>query len=182
MGLFQFRRMPFGLCGAPSTFQRLMNTVMRGLPFVTTYIDDVLIHSPNEEAHKQHLTLRGSKCQIGVTQVSYLGHVFSAAGMASDNSKVQAVRNWPRPNDVTAVNQFLGLASYYRRYILNFADIARPLHMLTQKDNMYVWSNACDHAFQTLKNKLTEAPILVYSKFDKQASPMILQTDASAIG
>ena len=108
--------------------------------------------------HKQHLTeafkrlrqsgltLRGSKCQIGVTQVSYLGHVFSAAGMAPDNSKVQAVRNWPRPNDVTAVKQFLGLASYYRRYILNFADIARPLHMLTQKNNMYVWSNACDHA------------------------------------
>ena len=103
--------------------------------------------------------------------------------MAPDNSKVQAVRNWPRPNDVTAVKQFLGLASYYRRYILNFADIARPLHMLTQKDNMYVSrSNACDHAFQTLKNKLTEAPILVYPKFDKQASPIILQTDASAIG
>ena len=127
MGLFQFRRMPFGLCGAPSTFQRLMNTVMRGLSFVTTYIDDVLIHSPNEEAHKQHLneafkrlrqsglTLRGSKCQIGVTQVSYLGHIFSAAGMAPDNSKVQAVQNWPRPNDVSAVKQFLGLASYYRR-------------------------------------------------------------------
>ena len=141
MGLFQFRRMPFGLCGAPSTFQRLMNTVMRGLPFVTTYIDDVLIHSPNEEAHKQHLTeafkrlrqsgltLRGSKCQIGVTQVSYLGHIFSAAGMAPDSSIVQAVQNWPRPNDVTAVKQFLGLASYYRRYIMNFADIARPLHV-----------------------------------------------------
>ena len=115
MGLFQFRRMPFGLCGAPSTFQRLMNTVMRGLSFVTTYIDDVLIHSPNEEAHKQHLTEALSKCQIGVTQVSYLGHIFSAAGMAPDNSKVQAVQNWPRPNDVSAVKQFLGLASYYRR-------------------------------------------------------------------
>ena len=102
--------------------------------------------------------------------------------MAPDNSKVQAVRNWPRPNDVTAMKQFLGLASYYRRYILNFADIARPLHMLMQKDNMYVWSNACDHAFQTLKNKLTEAPILVHPKFDKQASTIILQTDASAIG
>eukprot|EP00731_Ephydatia_muelleri_P009604 Em0005g190a len=101
--------------------------------------------------------------------------------MAPDNSKVQAVRNWPRPNDVTAMKQFLGLASYYRRYILNFADIARPLHMLMQKDNMYVWSNACDHAFQTLKNKLTEAPILVHPKFDKQASTIILQTDASAI-
>ena len=101
MGLFQLRMMPFGLCGAPSTFQRLIN----GLSFVTSYIDDVLIHSPNEEAHKQHLseafmplrqsslTLQGSKCQIGVTQVSYLGHIFSAARMAPDNSKVQAVQN-----------------------------------------------------------------------------------------
>ena len=132
MGLFQFRRMPFGLRGAPSTFQRLMNTVMRGLSFVTTYIDDVLIHSPNEEAHKQHLTeafkqlrqsgltLRGSKCQIGVTQVSYLGHI-SAAGMAPDNSKVQAVQNWPRPNDVSAVKQFVGLATYILAH--NFKEV-----------------------------------------------------------
>ena len=112
----------------------------------------------------------------------YLGHIFSAAEMAPDNSKVQAVQNWPRPNDVTAVKQFLGLASYYRRYILNFADIARPLHVLTQKDIIYVWNNACEQAFQTLKKRLTEAPIFAYPKFDKQARPKIIQTDASAIG
>ncbi|KAL5496544.1 hypothetical protein EMCRGX_G012850 [Ephydatia muelleri] len=105
MGLFQFTRMPFGLCGAPSTFQRLMDVVMRGLPFVTTYIDDVLIHSANEELHKSHLeqafqrlreaglTLRGSKCQIGMAQVTYLGHNFSRAGMSPDtcSSKVEVL-------------------------------------------------------------------------------------------
>ena len=108
MGLFQFTRMPFGLCGAPSTFQRLMNVVMRGLPFVTTYIDDVLIHSANKELHKSHLeqafqrlreaglTLRGSKCQIGMAQVTYLGHTFSTERMSPDSSKVEVVVNWPR--------------------------------------------------------------------------------------
>ena len=101
MGLFQFTRMPFGLCGAPSMFQRLMDVVMRGLPFVTTYIDYVLIHSANEELHKSHLeqafqllreaglTLRGSKCRIGMAQVTYLGHTFSRAGMLPDSSKVE---------------------------------------------------------------------------------------------
>ena len=123
MGLFQFKRMPFDLCGASSTFQRLMNTIMRGLPYVTTYQDDVLIHSPSEETQKKHLhealqrlrqaglTVRGSKCQIGVA------HVFSAEGMTPEHSKVQAVQEWPRPRDATEVRQFIGIASYYRRYI-----------------------------------------------------------------
>ena len=194
MGLFQFKRMPFGLCGASSTFQRLMNTVMRGLPYVTTYQDDVLIHSPSEETHKKHLhetlqrlrqaglTLRGSKCQIGVAQVVYLGHVFSAEGMTPDNSKVQAVQEWPRPRDATEVRQFIGHASYYRRYIQHFADIARPLHRLTQKDATYCWSEECEQAFRNLKTKLTEAPIQAYPRFDKEASPLVLQTDASLTG
>ncbi|KAL5502764.1 hypothetical protein EMCRGX_G009585, partial [Ephydatia muelleri] len=194
MGLFQFKRMPFGLCGASSTFQRLMNTVMRGLPYVTTYQDDVLIHSPSEETHKKHLhealqrlrqaglTLHGSKCQIGVAQVVYLGHVFSAEGITPDNSKVQAVQEWPRPRDATEVRQFIGLASYYRRYIQHFADIARPLHRLTQKDATYCWSEECEQAFRNLKTKLTEAPILAYPRFDKEASPLVLQTDASLTG
>ena len=190
MGLFQFKRMPFGLCGASSTFQRLMNTVMRGLPYVTTYQNDVLIHSPSEETHKKHqhkalrqagLTLHVSKCQIGVAQVVYLGHVFSAEGMTPDNSKVQAVQEWPRLRDATEVRQFIGLASYYRRYIQHFADIARPLHRLTQKDTTYCWSEECEQAFRNLKTKLTEAPILAYPRFDKEASPLVLQTGLGAV-
>ena len=96
MGLFQFRRMPFGLTGAPSTFQRLMDKVLRGLPFITIYIDDILVHSATEKQHCLHLqevfnrlsaaglTLRGKKCHIGMTSVSYLGHIFSESGMAPD--------------------------------------------------------------------------------------------------
>ena len=99
MGLFQFTRMLFGLSNAPGSFQRLMDKVCRGLPFVTTYLDDVLIHSATIEQHKTHLravfqrlqqaglTLRGKKCQLGLTKVAYLGHVFSAHGMSPDGKK-----------------------------------------------------------------------------------------------
>ena len=194
MGLFQFTRMPFGLCGTPSTFQRLMDVVMRGLPFVTTYIDDVLIHSANEELHKSHLeqtfqrlreaglTLRGSKCQIGMAQVTYLGHTFSREGMSPDSSKVDAVVNWPQPKDEAEVRQFLGLASYYRKYIDKFADMAAPLYQLTQKDTPFQWTKESEESFQRLKACLTEAPVLAYPSFRKQASTMVLQTDASNVG
>eukprot|EP00731_Ephydatia_muelleri_P003079 Em0001g3079a len=143
MGFFQFTRMPFGLhvCGAPSTFQRLMDVVMRGLPFVTTYIDDVLIHSANEELHKSHLeqafqrlreagpTPRGSKCQIRM-----------------------------------------------------FANIAAPLHQLTQKDTPFQWTQKSEESFQRLKACLTEAPVLAYPWFVKHAGTMVLQTDSSNVG
>ncbi|KAL5506281.1 hypothetical protein EMCRGX_G007894 [Ephydatia muelleri] len=182
MGLFQFTRMPFGLCGAPSTFQRLMDLVMRGLPFVTTYLDDVLNHSANEELHKSHLqqtfqrlreaglTLRGNKCEIGMNQVTYLGHTFAREGMAPDGSKVDAVVNWPQPRDEAEVRRFLGLSSYYRKYIDKFADIAAPLHQLTQKDALFQWTQECEESFRRLKACLTKAPVLSYPSFGTEAS------------
>ena len=135
MGLFQFRRMPFGLTGAPSSFQRLVAMVLRGLSSVTIYLDDILIHSATEEKHCHNLqevfrrltaagqTLRGKKCHIGMKAV-FLKEVYG--------SRPQEGPGWPTPTDSTAVRQFLSLASYYRRYIHRFADIAGPLHALTQ--------------------------------------------------
>jgi len=142
IGLFQFKCMPFGLTGAPSSFQRLMNQLLRDLPFVTVYIDDILVHSANQRQHAQHLqqvfdhlseanlTLRGSKCHIALSQVSYLGHVFSAAGMSPDPQKVSAVSNWTTPTTIEEVRNFIGFASYYRCCIQGFSDIAKPLHNL----------------------------------------------------
>ena len=136
--------MPFGLTGAPGSFQRLMDKVMRGLPFVATYIDDVLVHSKNMEDHKSHLqqvfhrlgeaglTLRGRKCTIAVSQVNYFGHRFIKSGLIPDNSKVQAVNNWPLPTDASSLRKFLGLTSYYRHYIAQFSTIAALLTNLTQ--------------------------------------------------
>ena len=129
LGLSEFKQMPFGLTGAPSSFQQMMDKIFRDLPFVSNYIDDLLIHSADEISHKQHLeevfyhiqevglTLHGEKCRIGLSQVTYLGHVFSASGMTPDEEKVKAVQSWPIPNSVTAVHCFFGLASYFRRYI-----------------------------------------------------------------
>ena len=194
MGLFQFCRMPFGLSGAPSSFQRFMDTILRGLSYVTIYLDDILVHSPDEEVHKAHLlevfnrlsaagvTLRGKKCRIGMKTVTYLGHVFSAQGMAPDPSKIQAVQEWPVSSNITDVGQFLGLASYYHRYIPHFSHIAAPLHALTQKNVTFSWTEACQQAFTALKAKLIQPPVLTYPQFHSSASKFVVYTDASDVG
>ena len=194
LGLFQFRKMPFGLSGAPASFQRLMDTLLRDLSFVTTYLDDVLIHSSSAEEHHRHLatvferfhnaglTLRGGKCNIGVCEVRYLGHVFSGKGMEPDTTKISAVCDWPIPTNPTELRSFLGLASYYRRYIYQFADIAAPLYHLTNKGAVFTWDETCQSAFNHLKQKLTHSPVLAYPSFSQSADQFTLLTDASATG
>ena len=156
--------MPFGLTGVPGSFKRLMNKIFHELSFVTTYIDDVLIHSIDREMHNTHLeqvfqrikeaglTLKGCKCRIGKDEVIYLGNVFSANRMRPDEKKIAAVKDWPTPKDATEVRQFLGPASYYRRYVLRFAEIACPLNNLMQKEMHFIWSSDCEQAFLTLTN------------------------------
>ena len=153
-----------------------------------------MIHSSTIQEHKQHLktvferfnsaglTLRGSKCNIGVREVKYLGHIFSEKGMEPDPQKISAVHDWPAPVDVSSLRSFLGLASYYRRYIYQFSEVAAPLHQLTNKATPFVWNEACQSAFVQLKEKLTQAPVLTYPCFDPSASQFSLQTDASATG
>ena len=102
--------------------------------------------------------------------------------MTPDNSKVQAVQEWPRPRDATEVRQSIGLTSYYQKYIQHFADIARPLYSLMQNNTKYHWTEEREQAFRNLKTKLMKASILAYPRFDKEASPLILQTDASLTG
>ena len=117
-----------------------MDKILHGLSFVVIYLDDILIYSEDVTQHTDHLcqvfcklqsaglTLRGSKYHLGMSSISYLGHIFSAARMAADPKKTQVIKEWPTPKDAKDLRQVLGLASYYRRYIRNFANNATPLH------------------------------------------------------
>ena len=163
LGLFQYCRMPFGLSGAPASFQRLMDTILRDLPFVSTYLDDVLIHSPSTKEQESHLkvafdrlqsavlTLRDGNCNIGVCQVRYLGQVFSIRGMEPDSTKISALCKWLTPTNSSDPRSFLGLASYYCHYIKCFANIASPLYQLSNKGAVFVWDELCQSAFAQLK-------------------------------
>ena len=157
-GLFEFRVMPFGLTNAPAVFQRLMQRVLEGAnpedspDFVDVYIDDVLLFSHTAEDHIKHLRvvlaklrraslmLKPSKCHFIRKSIQYLGHVITPRGLLPKESQVDAVRHFPVPTDVSAVRQFLGLASYYRRFVKGFAKLASPLHYLTRKDVAFVMS------------------------------------------
>ena len=196
-GLYEFNVMPFGLMNAPAIFQRTMQQVLSGLnpghgqDFVLVYIDDVLIFSPTLEDHLAHihqavrkiadcgLNLKPSKCQFVRHEVEFLGHVITPDGLRPDASKIGAVRQFPTPKSVKELHQFLGLASYYWRFVPCFARLASPLHALTQKSALFHWTDECQIAFNRLKAKLTEAPVLAYPDFDK---PFVLETDASNLG
>ncbi|RVX14525.1 Transposon Ty3-I Gag-Pol polyprotein [Vitis vinifera] len=166
--------MPFGLTNAPAAFMDLMNRVFRVYldQFVIVFVDDILIYSRSLEEHKQHLvttlkTLRRhqlygklDKSEFWLTEVNFLGHVVSEAGIAVDHSKVEAVQEWQRPTNVFEVRSFLGLAGYYRRFVEDFSRIAAPMTRLTRKGVKFEWNEECENAFQELKRKLTIAPVL----------------------
>ena len=192
-GLFQFNVMPFGLCNAPATFQRLMNAVLGGLQWdrCLVYLDDIIVLGRSFESHltalskvldrleQAGLKLKPAKCHLCRKEVSYLGHIVSEQGIAADPSKTERIATWPVPENTREVQQFMGLANYYRRYIEDFATLARPLHRLTEKGASFRWTPDCEHAFRELQRLLTSTPILVFPDFSK---PFILDTDASATG
>uniref|UniRef100_A0A5S6QK48 RNA-directed DNA polymerase n=1 Tax=Trichuris muris TaxID=70415 RepID=A0A5S6QK48_TRIMR len=192
-GLYQFRVMPFGLCNAPATFQRLMEKVLEGLQWRTclVYLDDIIVfaRTPIEQMQrldevlnrlqKAGLKLKPSKCKIMTTEVVFLGHTISANGIATDASKCAAVERWHPPRCLNELRQFLGLASYYRKFVKNFATIAAPLHRLLRKDSKWVWNQDCEQAFQQLKRNLLSAPVLRLPDFTKT---FILDVDASGEG
>jgi hypothetical protein len=180
-GLYEWLVMPFGLTNAPSTFMRLMNEVLRAFigRFVVVYFDDILIYSTSLEDHLDHLrvvfnALRDArlfgnieKCTFCMDRVSFLGYVVTPQGIEVDQAKVEAIQSWPTPKTVTQVRSFLGLAGFYRRFVKDFSTIAAPLNELTKKDVPFVWRDAQESAFTTLKDKLTHAPLLQLPDFHK---------------
>ena len=190
-GLWQFCVMPFGLCNAPATFKRLMEQVLAGLPLsiCLVYLDDILVPAQTFEDGISNLRtvfqrlqiaslkLSPQKCTLFQRQTKYLGHIVSGDGVATDGEKVHCILTWPRPTNVSEVRQFLGLCSYYRRFISNFADIAHPLYQCTEKSCNFHWTPETEQAFQNLKQLLTSAPVLGYPDPDGH---LVLDTDASA--
>ena len=194
-GLHQFVRMPFGMCNAPATFQRLMEVVLAGLLWKScfAYIDDILVCSQTFSEHIEHLgqvfarlrkaslRLKARKCLFLRDEVPYLGHIVTKDGLKPDPMKTEKMRLYPTPMNISQVRQFLGLASYYRRFVPEFSKIASPLHSLLKRDAYFQWTMESENAFNKLKQLLVSAPVLAYPRF-QSGYPFIVETDASTSG
>ena len=193
VSLFELRVMPFGLCNAPATFQRLMECVLAGLVgnCCLVYIDDILVMGSTVEEHRENLLqvldrlrqawlcLKPNKCTFFQKQVEYLGYIVSGAGISTDPSKVQAVQDFPVPSDLKTLRSFFGLTSYYRRFMPNYSALANPLYALTRKDITFECSDECQQAFDRLKESLPHAPILA---FPDSTQDFHVEIDASDAG
>lgn len=181
--------MSYGLTSAPATFQSLMNTILSPLlrKGVLVFIDDILVYNVDLQIHvstlrqvlqildKHQLKIKRSKCSFAKQQLTYLGHVISKQGVATDPKNIEAVKSWPSPTNVKEVRGFLGLAGYYRKFVRNFGLISRPLTDLLKKHSVFLWTNEKEEAFQSLKTALITAPVLALPDFRKTFE---IETDA----
>lgn len=197
--------MPFGLCNAPSTFQRLMQQIFgdQQCQSLLLFLDDIVVFSSTVDQHLERLEValgrlqqeglkaKLTKCSFFQPEVHYLGHVISDKGVSTDPSKVEVVANWQPPTTISDLRSFFGFASYYRRFVEGFAKLAAPLHRLvaelggtkSKKRPEHAvaekWSDECHRSFEALKTKLTTAPVLAYADF---SLPFILEVDTSQGG
>ncbi|GJW21936.1 reverse transcriptase domain-containing protein [Tanacetum coccineum] len=194
-GTFAYRRMPFGLCNAPGTFQRCMMAIFHDMIEKTmeVFMDDFSVFGDSfdsclsnlekmlKRCEDTNLVLNWEKCHFMCREGIVLGHKISKSGIEVDHAKVDVIAKLPYPTTVKGVRSFLGHAGFYRRFIQDFSKIARPMTHLLEKETPFVFSKDCIDAFETLKKKLTEAPILVVPDWNL---PFELMCDASdfAIG
>jgi hypothetical protein len=181
-GLFEYTLMSFGLTNAPAYFMYLMNKVFMEYldKFVVVFIDDILIFSKMEEKHKNHLRLvlenlksnklyaKFSKCEFWLNEVTFHGHVISAGGVSIDPGKVMDVLNWMPPTATLEIQSFLGLARYYRRFIMDFSKIAKPMTKLLEKNKTFEWTAERQASFEKLRERLTSAPVLALPDLTKK--------------
>jgi hypothetical protein len=194
-GLYQFRVLPFGLTNAPATFQKVMNDVLKPVigKCALVYMDDILVYSRNAAEHEEHLRLvlqllrehklycKLPKCSFFRSEVAFLGHLVSGEGVRADPRKVEAVRTWPTPLNVHDVRCFLGLTNYFRRFILGYSTIARPLMDLLKDRVPWAWAQVQEEAFRDLKLALTSAPVLQIPDFSRPFE-VVADASGSAVG
>lgn len=189
---YQFRTVPFGLQSAPVawlyTITRVLQKCINRNLF--TYMDDIVLVNQDIEGNLQllrrvlkqliryNLKLKPEKCSLLQTSIKYLGFKLSKNGVEVDENKTACIRQYPRPKNVVEIQRFLGFVNFYRKHIYDFSRIARPLYDLCKKDNEFVWANECELAFNTLRIKLMNPPILVYPRFEY---PFIITSDASKV-
>lgn len=192
-GLFQFIRMPFGLSNAPATWQRLIDQVLGAdlEPNCFVYLDDIIIISEDFKTYLDvlnkvfdrliaaGLTVSMDKCKFCRSELKYLGYVVDRMGVRTDPEKVQAIPQVSAPKNVNEVRRFVGMASWYRRFVPNFASVMEPITRLTRKSVRFVWKDESERALHKVKHCLVSAPILTCPNFEKD---FILQTDASSYG
>ncbi|ESK81545.1 reverse transcriptase-rnase h-integrase, partial [Moniliophthora roreri MCA 2997] len=190
-GLFEPTVMFFGLMNSPATFQAFMDDILSDFMaegWCLVYMDDILIYSTNEEEHRersrrllqrlkeQDLYLKPHKCEFDVTEVIFLGLVIRPGTIGMDPVKLAGIQDWPAPTTVTGVRSFTGFANFYRKFIGRYAEIARPLYDLTKKGVVFSWNDACQDAFETLKRKFSQQPLL---QIPDSSKPFVIEADAS---
>ena len=190
-GLYQFTRLPFGIASAPATFQKMMDTILQGISGTICYMDDILVTGATEEEHLRNLEevfrrlqahgirVKKGKCRFLHDSVDYLGHRVDAEGLRPLPDKVEAIEKAPLPQDVHQLRSFLGLLSYYRKFLPNLAAILQPLNDLLQKGKKWCWTAECSEAVKTARQLLTTSNVLVH--YDPTL-PLKLAADASSYG
>lgn len=192
-GHYEYKVMPYGVIGGPTTFQYEMNTVLAPVlrKCVVVFIDDILIYSKSWVEHLQHIKevftlllkhqfkVKLSKCSFAKKELAYLGHVISAKGIATDPRKVAIIKNWHVPSNAKEVRGFLGMASYDRKFVQGFGTLSRPLTNLLKKGSVFVWADQQQQSFQALKDALTTAPVLALPDLSQ---PFVIEADASDKG
>src|SRR6202522_3523501 len=192
-GLFEPMVMFFGMCNSPPTFQAMMDAIFVDMIegcIVIIYMDDILIFARTQEDLERYtklvlqrlwendLFLKALKCEFNKTRVEYLGMIIEEEKMAMDPIKLGGIRDWPIPTTVKQVRSFLGFGNFYKRFIHRFSELARPLNDLTKKDKKFEWTNECQDAFDTLKKKFTEEPVLMIPDHSR---PFQIESDASKV-
>ena len=189
-GVYEYKRMPYGLMNAPVSFQMVMTQVLRGLTWrqCLIYLDDILVFSETFDDHLSHLEqifsrlrqanlkLKPSKCDFVAKEIKYLGHIISKHGVRTNPDKTKAVSTFPVPKTQKDVRSFLGMCNYYRKFVKDYANLASPLNNLLRKETKFSWTDECQQAFDALKQSLLTSPILAYPDLSKK---FILTCDAS---